>query len=426
MLRVIRNILCFILGIGIVFGFSYFSMFTIQQKEQGHVSGATNVAITGLTNYLVPLSADVFPIVDVANGTTKKINWGNIVDKLATIDLIEVFSPIFTTSSGLAALLGDETGSGNAVFSDSATFTNATTTTPYINVSGTEARGDILYLSDNGGTLSRLGVGANGTALSVSSGIPAWSSAFISFPYTGSSTFIGTTTWQTPSHTLGVNIFASTTAGETLTGNTLPQPVSLSTTTGRILAADADNNLRFDNFFGFVVQSGASGVNLLTQTEGVVEGFSGLASGRSYFVQDTVGTIGTSPGTFEIKVGVALSSTQLLIQRSSNEYVGTASFSQSTAGLTSCVAMATSTTMARTYIVSGSITNTTGSFSDTYPITKVGATSASSNAECADGASVGTCAMSASISSNIVTLSGSGTSDASHNYACSGTLYMYR
>jgi hypothetical protein len=66
------------------------------------------------------------------------------------------------------------------------------------------------------------------------------------------------------------------------------------------------------------------------QFNGIVSGFSGLDEGEKYYVQDAVGTIGTTPGTYEILVGVALSPTQLMIQRGNRTASGSGSLGTAT------------------------------------------------------------------------------------------------
>ena len=48
---------------------------------------------------------------------------------------------------------------------------------------------------------------------------------------------------------------------------------------------------------------------------GIVSGFTGLTPNSTYYVQDTIGTIGTTPGSTSIPVGVAISTTEILIDR---------------------------------------------------------------------------------------------------------------
>lgn len=247
--------------------------------------------------------------------------------------------------------------------------------------------------------------------------------------WSGPQTYSATTTFS--GNMVGTKIMASSTAGSTITGGTLPQPVSLSTSTNRINPADANDLMFFDNFHGFAVQSGASGANILVQTDGVVSGFSGLTAGATYYVQDTAGTIGTSVGTYEMKVGIAISTTEIKIERGYEEYVGSASFSLSTSALTSCTAMATSTSMAKSYIVKTSMVHDSGSsrwgVAQSIPMKKSGANNPVAFITVTDsGPTVSTPSATISMSGNIVTLSGSGPTNTATNYVCSGTLYMYR
>lgn len=83
-------------------------------------------------------------------------------------------------------------------------------------------------------------------------------------------------------------------------------------TSGRIYACDADNTDRL-SFLGFAISAADAGNAIELRCEGIVGGFTGLKIGNLYYVQDAVGTIGISPGSNEIIVGRAVSSTQLLI-----------------------------------------------------------------------------------------------------------------
>jgi hypothetical protein len=176
-----------------------------------------------------------------------------------------------------------------------------------------------------------------------------------------STTFTGTTTVQSGVPTIGTNLFASSTAGSTITGNTTPVPVAMSTSTTRVNPADANDRMFFDNFHGFAVQSGVSGGNILVQTDGVVPGFSGLTIGADYYVQDAAGTIGTTAGTYEMKVGRAISPTQILIARGTNEYMGTVSAS----GVNPSTTIPSGTRFI-TVNVNASLSNCGGGFSGNY------------------------------------------------------------
>ncbi len=144
-----------------------------------------------------------------------------------------------------------------------------------------------------------------------------WTGAHI---FSSTVTFNATTTATAP--TIGFGTFAQMVASTTLTGNATPQPVFVSTTTDALLLSDANDNMA-SQFVGFAIDSVTNGGTTTVQFSGVVAGFSGLTRGSKYYVQDAVGTIGTSVGTNDILVGTAISATELLIERNPEwEYVG--------------------------------------------------------------------------------------------------------
>jgi len=102
-------------------------------------------------------------------------------------------------------------------------------------------------------------------------------------------------------------------AGENLAGGTLPEPVYVPAA-GTVFKADANDNTKY-KFVGFATSTATTGNPVFFQTFGVVNGFSGLTIGSTYYVQDTAGTIGVTPGTQAIPVGRAVSATQLLIEK---------------------------------------------------------------------------------------------------------------
>lgn len=104
------------------------------------------------------------------------------------------------------------------------------------------------------------------------------------------------------------------TAGETINGATLPVPLYVSSADGEVYACDGNDTSKLE-FIGFAVSNSTDGNSITVQKDGVVSGFSGLTVGSKYYVQDTVGTIGTSVGTYEIYVGRAISATQILIEK---------------------------------------------------------------------------------------------------------------
>lgn len=102
-------------------------------------------------------------------------------------------------------------------------------------------------------------------------------------------------------------------AGETINGATLPVPVYQDTSDGEFYICDANVTTKL-NFRGFAITNGTDGNPMNIQTAGIVSGFSGLTKGK-YYVSDTVGTLSTTPGTYEVLVGLAVSATEILILR---------------------------------------------------------------------------------------------------------------
>ena len=100
-------------------------------------------------------------------------------------------------------------------------------------------------------------------------------------------------------------------AGETINGATLPVPVYQDTSDNEFYACDANDTAKL-NFVGFAISDGNP---IDIQMNGIVKGFSGLDEGEKYYVQDTAGTIGKTPGTHKIYVGRAISQTELLIEK---------------------------------------------------------------------------------------------------------------
>jgi hypothetical protein len=127
-------------------------------------------------------------------------------------------------------------------------------------------------------------------------------------------TFSATTTLAdiTNGHTV-MGITATT----TITGTTTPQPVYATSSDGKLLLCDADDDTTGYSFLGFAVTSGTAGNTVYVQTDGIVSGFSGLDIGENYYVSNTVGGIATSSADYTnpMKVGIAISATQIAIHR---------------------------------------------------------------------------------------------------------------
>lgn len=247
--------------------------------------------------------------------------------------------------------------------------------------------------------------------------------------HTGAVAHNATTTAADGVQTLGTNIFMSVVASTTITGNTLPQPVYIATTTGALQLSDANVD-QASQFLGFARQSVSNGATTTVQIEGVVPGFTGLTRGARYYVQDAVGTIGTSIGTSEVYVGTAKSSTEIFIDRNTDgawSYLGSVAYTQSTAGTTACSATATSSPLGRHFISDVTANGAGGgapvSFRNTLVHSRKGATSVGASATLGSPSTSG--GVSVSLSGDVVTLSGSFSSGGS-NGSCSGTLYYYR
>lgn len=108
--------------------------------------------------------------------------------------------------------------------------------------------------------------------------------------------------------------FHQTTAGAAINGATLPVPVYINNADAEVYACDANDTDKV-KFYGFAVTNGTDGNPIVVQTSGVVPGFSGLTVNAEYYLSDTAGLITTTPSTtIAIKVGIAVSATEIRIQ----------------------------------------------------------------------------------------------------------------
>lgn len=103
-------------------------------------------------------------------------------------------------------------------------------------------------------------------------------------------------------------------AGETINGETLPVPVYINTSNGRVLACKADDYTKV-RFVGFAVTDATNGEDIEVIANGIVSGFSGLSVGQVYYVSNTAGVLATTPGETSITVGVAKSATEMMIKK---------------------------------------------------------------------------------------------------------------
>ena len=112
------------------------------------------------------------------------------------------------------------------------------------------------------------------------------------------------------------------TAGATINGGTLPVPVYQNKTDNEFYACDG-NDTDAMKFLGFATSNSTDGNDMDVQFTGIVNGFTGLSEGEKYYLSDTVGTISSTIGTYEVLVGVAISETELLIQKGKRRSAGT-------------------------------------------------------------------------------------------------------
>lgn len=219
------------------------------------------------------------------------------------------------------------------------------------------------------------------------------------------------------------------TAGETINGDTLPVACFFDNSDDEWYACDANVQTKL-NFKGFAITNGTDGNAITIQFHGIVGGFTGLTKGAPQYVQDDK-TIGSAIGTYEVRVGIALSTTEILIDKGSFEFMGTASINagSGSAPETSVQDTITMPTDARFAIISANVTtkdNVTILENMTHDLTisRKGKTSATGK-----GKGSAFITISASLSGNTITITGSGSSrDASSgdSYKVTGTAYYYR
>ena len=130
-------------------------------------------------------------------------------------------------------------------------------------------------------------------------------------------------------HPVPLVISKTLTAGESVDGTTTPQAVYISDgtggrTVGRYYKADANDATNTDasKFFGFAKESKTAGETDVIFYTNIVDGFTGLTVGADYFLSDTAGAIATTPGTIEVKIGRAISATEIQIKDTTSSFSG--------------------------------------------------------------------------------------------------------
>lgn len=90
----------------------------------------------------------------------------------------------------------------------------------------------------------------------------------------------------------------------------------INTVAGKVHKTDASfvGSARVNNFIGFVNTSVAESAVGVIKHGGVIDGLTALTEGVDYFLSDTTGEISTTAGTVSKKVGLSLSTTEILIK----------------------------------------------------------------------------------------------------------------
>ena len=213
---------------------------------------------------------------------------------------------------------------------------------------------------------------------------------------------------------LNKNIIAgSYNAGETIEGATLPVACYQNATDNEFYACDGNDQAKLD-FIGFAITDSTDGNPIDIQFNGIVKGFTGLVEGTRYYIQDDK-TIGTTIGTYETQVGIAISETELFIQKGSWEYLGSVSIAKNSSS--------TVLSVARFFLIKGTtaVSGMVHAAEGIFTLTRTGLTSSSLSLICEN--SVGDdygVKISASLSGNTITISGQQTNSS----PC--TVYMYK
>ena len=83
---------------------------------------------------------------------------------------------------------------------------------------------------------------------------------------------------------------------------------------------DANDPLKIQDA-GIATETKTTGQTVKVQMSGVVAGLSGLTPNLYYYASDTAGALSTTPSTtYNIRIGKAISATQLLIDKKKIKY----------------------------------------------------------------------------------------------------------
>lgn len=209
--------------------------------------------ISELTSYTTPLNADLVPIVDTANATTKQVSWTNIKATLKTyFDTLYALTGAITTS-GLTMATGKVLGRSTA----------ATGAIEELAVTGT---GSVVLATSPTLVTPTLGV-ASATSLATSAATPLLltNGQLVNIALTSQTT--GATTLTIPDFASVVDEFTFKTKAQTMSNKTLTAPKFVDA--GFI--ADANGNEQI------VFQTTASAINEFEVTNAATGGTPQLA-----------------------------------------------------------------------------------------------------------------------------------------------------
>lgn len=109
------------------------------------------------------------------------------------------------------------------------------------------------------------------------------------------------------------NITVSFTGGGGTQGMITVLLVSASNTVASVAPTSASLNTTSQSFIGFATESSVVNGDVSVIVAGIVTDFTNLSSGALYYLSDTTGQISTTSGTVTRKIGIAVSTSELLI-----------------------------------------------------------------------------------------------------------------
>lgn len=168
----------------------------------------------------------------------------------------------------------------------------------------------------------------------------------------------------------GANVSADTGGSwSALNGPIWHEVGEVDTVVGSAYISDGNVVSRLD-YIGFAQATATSGNPVTIQTDATITGLSGLTAGLKYFASDTAGSLSSTVGTYEVPLGIAASTTSLLLDKSTQStFVGSLVpvGSSNTVGL-----VVIAPPLARKAVIYGSVVATSGAA--TLTVFRIGAT----------------------------------------------------